>query len=746
MKRVIIGWTAMMVLITSAVAMDHSAAVNSAISGTSAPAGEAAKQGDSLSGISYLAAVQLGRCCYTNPAGHALCLTVPHVACSNIGGVWTPNVTCDTPCPSPTGRCCYRLPGTTIAQCAMDTRGACDSLQGLWSANLNCNEPCPVPGRCCYRIPGTILVQCATDLQSACDSLQGHWTANSTCDTPCPIPGRCCYVNPATNQRLCTVDTRGACDSLQGLWSANLNCNEPCPVPGRCCYRIPGTTIVQCATDLQSACDSLQGHWTANSSCDSPCPVPGRCCYVDPLTNQRLCAVDTQGACDSLQGLWTANVTCDAPCVRSDGRCCYTDAAGLPQCTTDTQIECERLQGTWAANLSCDVPCVPVNCNFPYDLVDLGDLPTCGYPTLPGNPAHGLSGVAWLGSCITGESVPNGVNQDSCDDGVVFLNLPWTPCAVESVRVTVTGGQNYDRYVLCGGHLYLSAWKDGNLDGDFCDNLPCGGALASEWIIQDQPVTPGVFTFRFVDPGVTNIGRYAGVFRFRLTSHPVGAFGFGQAVTGACNSTCGTFALDSVGEVEDYGIPDAQLFVELNSFDADANDNTIRLTWVTASESQNDHFELTRDDRRLATIPSQGNGPTGHTYSYVDHSVTAGTSYAYTLIAVDVNGGRSELASRSVIATGQSTSGLISEYSLRQNYPNPFNPLTSIGFDLVDRGTVSLRVYNVMGEEVANLVDGDMPAGTHSVTFDGESLPSGLYLYRLQINGFVAEKKMLLIK
>jgi hypothetical protein len=395
---------------------------------------------------------------------------------------------------------------------------------------------------------------------------------------------------------------------------------------------------------------------------------------------------------------------------------------------------------------TCACAVLPDTCRFTFQEVDMGDLPPCNYPTLVNNPAHGLSWIAWLGDCITGEPAPNTLNVDPCDDGVFFHHLPWTPCAMESVSVFVNAGPNFGSYQECRGHLYLNAWKDGNLDGDFCDELPCAGALASEWIIQDQLVMPGLWTFSFVDPGVLDRGRYAAVLRFRLTSQPVGRFGFGLAEPAVCNSTCGTFALDFLGEVEDYIIQEGQLFVELSSFNAVAAAGNVALRWVTASETQNDHFDILRNGSLLTSVTTQGNGASGHTYEYVDHTVAAGATYSYTLVSVDVNGSRTELATRTVTTEAAPAPAVITEYALHQNYPNPFNPTTSIAVDLVEAGYASLKVYNLTGQEVATIVKGNLSAGRHLVTFDARNLPSGLYLYKLDVNGFSAEKKMLLMK
>ena len=87
-----------------------------------------------------------------------------------------------------------------------------------------------------------------------------------------------------------------------------------------------------------------------------------------------------------------------------------------------------------------------------------------------------------------------------------------------------------------------------------------------------------------------------------------------------------------------------------------------------------------------------------------------------------------------------------SDYALYQNYPNPFNPETNIRFNLINPGFVSLKVYDILGREVVTLIEENMEAGLHELTFDASSINSGIYLYRIETDNFVESKRMILIK
>ena len=99
--------------------------------------------------------------------------------------------------------------------------------------------------------------------------------------------------------------------------------------------------------------------------------------------------------------------------------------------------------------------------------------------------------------------------------------------------------------------------------------------------------------------------------------------------------------------------------------------------------------------------------------------------------------------------TGMSISDdapIASRYELGQNYPNPFNPITHIRFNIPETGNTKLTVYNMMGEAVANLVNGVVSAGGHTVSWNAANMPTGVYFYRMESGNFTQTRKLLLVK
>ncbi len=86
------------------------------------------------------------------------------------------------------------------------------------------------------------------------------------------------------------------------------------------------------------------------------------------------------------------------------------------------------------------------------------------------------------------------------------------------------------------------------------------------------------------------------------------------------------------------------------------------------------------------------------------------------------------------------------KYELNDNYPNPFNPSTTISYELAAAGFTTLKIYNILGKEIATLVNEKQNAGTHMVQWNASSFSSGVYFYKLQTDGFIQTKRMILTK
>jgi hypothetical protein len=99
-----------------------------------------------------------------------------------------------------------------------------------------------------------------------------------------------------------------------------------------------------------------------------------------------------------------------------------------------------------------------------------------------------------------------------------------------------------------------------------------------------------------------------------------------------------------------------------------------------------------------------------------------------------------------IVSSVTTLPGVAGEFKLTQNYPNPFNPTTKIDFSIPSAGQTQLKVYNVLGQEVATLVNENVTVGNHSVTFDASRLASGVYLYKLVSGSYVSTRKMVLLK
>jgi hypothetical protein len=179
--------------------------------------------------------------------------------------------------------------------------------------------------------------------------------------------------------------------------------------------------------------------------------------------------------------------------------------------------------------------------------------------------------------------------------------------------------------------------------------------------------------------------------------------------------------------------------VELTSFSANTIGNEIELRWQTATEINNKGFEIYRNGKRISFVNGKGTTTEKQNYSFIDKGLSIGI-YNYRLNQIDFDGTQKNV--------GETTVNLIrpEKFSLEQNYPNPFNPSTKIEFTIPQSSFVNLKVYNILGKEVSNLVNEEKPAGSYEVKFNGSNLSSGIYFYTLKTGSYIQTKKLILLK
>lgn len=193
--------------------------------------------------------------------------------------------------------------------------------------------------------------------------------------------------------------------------------------------------------------------------------------------------------------------------------------------------------------------------------------------------------------------------------------------------------------------------------------------------------------------------------------------------------------------------------VELLSFTYSAKKNSVMLNWNTAFELNNSGFDIERGavtkngiQRWLKTGFVQGRGTTNESmeYSFEDKKMRAGT-YRYRLKQIDFNGGFEYFELTQEVKIEPPVN-----FFIGQNYPNPSNPKSKIDYETPVYGRVTIKLYNLLGQEVLNIVNEIMDAGYYTAEFDGTSLASGAYFYRITIDGssmnFTKTLKMVLVK
>lgn len=187
--------------------------------------------------------------------------------------------------------------------------------------------------------------------------------------------------------------------------------------------------------------------------------------------------------------------------------------------------------------------------------------------------------------------------------------------------------------------------------------------------------------------------------------------------------------------------------VELTSFTASViGKDQIELNWITQTETNNLGFDIQRDRgegwENLGFIQGSGTSTNPRNYQFVDRNIQSGsvTTLKYRLIQRDYDGQFNYSDVIQIDLPGTES------FALQQNYPNPFNPETSIGFSLPQSSQVTIKVFDILGKQIAVIADQIYNPGYHTVRFNASNLPSGIYFYEMRAGQFREIKRMNLLK
>lgn len=187
--------------------------------------------------------------------------------------------------------------------------------------------------------------------------------------------------------------------------------------------------------------------------------------------------------------------------------------------------------------------------------------------------------------------------------------------------------------------------------------------------------------------------------------------------------------------------------VELSTFTAISKGSDVKLNWQTATEVNNYGFEIERFAlsaerqkwEKIGFVNGNGNSNSPKEYSYIDKNIIGGGNFLYRLKQID-NDGQFEYSKTVEVQL------TLSEYALYQNYPNPFNPVTNIRYQLPKESKILIKIYNILGSEVIELLNDKKEPGIYEINFNASNLPSGIYFYQISTPEYSNTKKMILLK
>ncbi len=420
-----------------------------------------------------------------------------------------------------------------------------------------------------------------------------------------------------------------------------------------------------------------------------------------------------------------------------------------------------------------------------------------------GQDVGGLAGVSELGSTFTNCYATGNVTAYSIAGGLVGYNTPRSAIgecyATGNVTVNASGegagglvGYNYQDCPInksySTGTVIGGGYDTGGLIGynySNCSITNCysTGSANGSWEVGGLiGYNYSSVSYCYSTGAVTGTNYVGGLIGFNTSStvtgslwdiqtsnQPSSAAGTGDSTsamkveatfTNAGWDFTSTWAIN-IGTNGGYpyliNVTDHSLPVQAMDFIAIADVGSVTIRWETQSELANAGFNVLREEpdpssfKLISSYTSNdglrglGTSSSGRSYGFTDDKVISGYTYTYKIQSVSTNGTTKDLSTLSV------TVGVPKTYALYQNYPNPFNPSTTIRFDLKQASTVTLDIYNVLGQRVMEQNYGTMNAGRYNENINMDKFASGAYFYRIAAAGndgqrFVSIKKFVLMK
>ncbi len=350
--------------------------------------------------------------------------------------------------------------------------------------------------------------------------------------------------------------------------------------------------------------------------------------------------------------------------------------------------------------------------------------------------------------------------------GFVIAALFMSTAAIAGdLNASCTGGITHlrDGQPASEGSLVQLMWAgpDGKIDPPDANSTNLGGPTGDDVFIRDTFIGNG-YLIGYAD------GRFDKLFSHSLIEpgRLVYLRAWDTDVIRSAEDSYGDselYLIQSADEFESYDFPPFQITtflngetnpVELSNFTISSVAGRIVIEWTTQTETENLGFLVFRSTsptgpkERMTKDIIQGalNAETRNDYRWEQPVEEEGVIYYFWIADVATDGSMRFYGPKRV-----QTVGAPKAYTLQQNYPNPFNPNTTITYSLKEPGRVELRIYNLVGQVVRELVNAEQFAGEYSVEWNGFDnngfrAPSGLYFYAIQVNGFREIRKMALTK